>query len=216
MLVVILGADAKERKLKMRDLLAKEVGKSDMHFALFDSLPDRSELLTLVHQSTGFFGERTVVVLRNIIVPFVERDEAVVADLAKAGSVIVFLEEGTTKATLAPFKDAGATIVELPKIEKEKKAFYAPFAICDTFAAKDKFGTWVILSELFQKDESPEAIVGILFSRIRTMLRDKRYGTYSRDELLALSSSLTFLLPNARKEGYESDLALERWVLALS
>jgi|GEM_PF-6100276 DNA polymerase III delta subunit len=217
MFVAIIGGAGSDRKNKAKDVLAKMFPKTAFQFALIESLPSEDALLGYAYQSEGFFSDKQIVLIKDCADEIVDTfSKKTLEILAHSETPFIFLDEKITKATETTLKDCDATITSLATPEK-KSSFNKNdvFAICDAFSAKNKFRVWHEFSKLVAKNEGPEAIVGILFSRIRTMLRDRRYTPYTKNELERLSASLALLLPKEREKGSDTLLALERWILAM-
>lgn len=217
MFVAIIGGAQGDRKNKAKEELQKMFPKTSFVFALVESVPDTDALLGFAYQSASFFGDKQIVLIKDVTDETLDQcSKKTLEILAQSETPFIFLDEKITKATETTLKEHDATIVALAA--KEKKSTFNPndvFAICDAFSAKNKFRTWHEFSKLVAKNEGPEAIVGILFSRVRTMLRDRRYAPYTKSELERLSASLALLLPKEREKGSDTLLALERWILAM-
>lgn len=217
MFVAIVGGNGGERKQKAKEMLPRLFPKTSFQFALFEKLPSEDELLSFAHQSQSFFGDRPIVLLKDIGEELIDTySKQVLEELSLSESGFFLLDESLTKAVRTKIEKHNGQVVEIAS--SKKKAAFDPgniFAICDAFSGKKKFAVWHEFSKLTKNNESPEAIVGILFSRVRTMLRDKRYGSYTKEELRTLSGSLALLLPRERAKGSDTLFALERWILTL-
>ena len=217
MFIAILGGTGSDRKNKAKEQLQKMFPKTTFLFALIESVPTEDVLLGHAYQSAGFFNDKQIVLVKDCAHGvFGAYSKKTLETLAQSETPFIFLDEKLTKATETELKEYDATIVTL--VTKEKKSTFNKndvFAICDAFSAKNKFHVWHEFSKLVAKNEGPEAIAGILFSRIRTMLRDRRYAPYTKNELERLSASLALLLPKERAKGSDTLLALERWILAM-
>ena len=58
-----------------------------------------------------------------------------------------------------------------------------------------------------------EEIIGVLFWKIKDMLLKKNFGKFSENELKNSALRLSYLLPEARKKGYDDESVFERFLL---
>jgi hypothetical protein len=62
-------------------------------------------------------------------------------------------------------------------------------------------------------DVSLEEITGVLFWKIKDMILKKNFGKFKEEQLKTLVSKLSYLLPEARKNGRDAESALEQFLL---
>jgi len=127
----------------------------------------------------------------------------------------IFLEGKLNKSILDVFrkielKKIQLNIFELPKEKKEK---YDNFLVANAFANKDKLNTWICFRQAMDVGVGMEEIIGVLFWKIKDMLIRKDFCKFTEIELKNSVSRLSYLLPEARKEGRDAESAFEQFLL---
>jgi hypothetical protein len=162
----------------------------------------------------GLFFSKCVVNFSNIL----EREETKdfvldkLEQMRDSQNYFLFLEGKLNKAILDAFKKARAelNIFELPKEKKEK---FDNFLLANAFAAKDKFNLWLYYRQAIDKGVGMEELVGVLFWKIKDMIIKKNFSKFSHDQLIGVSNQLSYLLPEARREGKEPEVLFEKFLL---
>ena len=110
------------------------------------------------------------------------------------------------------FKKARAelNVFELPKAKKEK---FDNFLVANAFGQRDKLNLWVYFRQAVNKGVGMEELIGVLFWKIKDMLIKKDFRKFSEAELKDSASRLSYLLPQARKEGKDAESAFEQFLL---
>lgn len=216
MLFVIHGATATERKNAVKEILQKKYSHQALQFHVIETSPSFSELQTKAYQSKSFFDELQIVLLKDITpLLVVEHGTKLWNMFSQSETIFFLLDESHTQSVLSELQQTSAEIVALKKRSEKNRHSINYFAICDAFSKKNKFRVWHELLCASSVDEKAEAVIGRLYSRIRTMLLEKQYAPYTKEQIERLSASLALLLPQARQKGKDAMLALESWVLKL-
>ena len=124
----------------------------------------------------------------------------------------LFLEGKLKKADLDIFKKnkAELNIFELPK---ERNGEYNNFLLADDFEKRDRLHLWVHFRQALDHGSKMEALVGILFWKVKDMLLKRNFSKFSDKELKDFASKLSYLLPEARRKGLDDESALEQFLL---
>jgi len=124
----------------------------------------------------------------------------------------IFVEGKLNKSILEAFKKIRAEInvFELPK-EKIKK--FDSFLLANTFANKDKLNTWIYFRQATDFGVPMEELTGVLFWKIKDMILKKNFSKFTEEQLKNFVTKISYLLPEARKEGKDAEFALERFLL---
>ena len=101
---------------------------------------------------------------------------------------------------------------KIPK-RKEKKEKFDNFLIASAFANRDKLNTWLYFRQAIDKGVAMEELTGILFWKIKDMILKKNFSKFKEGELKNFAAKISYLLPEARKEGRDAESALERFLL---
>lgn len=212
MLYLFAGDDSKKKYTVLEKFLGSFSGTAEnLTITRNNFLPEEIENLC---SGTSLFGQIYLVVLENIL------DEAKPAEfilsrlglLAQSGNHFVFLESRPGKTVLDIFKKARAelNIFELPKEKKEK---YNNFLLANDFGQKDKFSLWFHYREAVDLGVGLEELVGVLFWKAKDMILKRNFSKFSKEELQNLSGQIAYLLPEARKDGRDAEVAMEEFLL---
>ncbi len=167
-----------------------------------------------LYSGSSLFSRKSIVVFSNILE--YEENRSFILDklklIADSANSFIFLEGKLNKPIVDAFKknDAEINLFELPK---EKKERFDNFLIANAFASGDKLKTWIYFRQGMDLDVSLEEIVGILFWKIKDMILKKNFGKFKEEQLKNFVSKLSYLLPEARKNGRDAESALEQFLL---
>ena len=166
------------------------------------------------YSSAGLFFSTCVVVLKNVF----EREEArdfllkKVAEMKKAENIFIILESKLKKVEIDIFKKKKA-IVQIFELPKEKKEKYDNFILAYDLERRDKLNLWIHFRQAIGLGVGMEELVGILFWKAKDMILKKNFNKFKEDELKHFASKLSYLLPEARKEGKDDESAFEQFLL---
>ncbi len=166
------------------------------------------------YSGSSLFSTLSTLIFQDIL----EREEnssfilSKLKEMGESDNSFVFLESKLNKVILDAFKKARAEInvFELPKEKKEK---YDNFLVANAFANKDKLNTWVCFRQAMDLGVGMEEIVGVLFWKIKDMLLKKNFNKFSEEQLKGFISKISYLLPEARKNGKDAESAFEEFLL---
>ena len=96
---------------------------------------------------------------------------------------------------------------------KDTKPRFNTFALANAFGMKNKAGLWTGFRQAVGAGVALEEITGILFWKAKDMLLKKNFGKFEEAELKNFSAKLSYLLPQARQEGRDAEIALEEFLL---
>ena len=180
------------------------IGKNDFNLMETESF----------YSGSGLFFTKCIVVFTNIF----EKEETLDFVLEKlnlmgeSGNSFVFLEGKLNKPIIDAFKKARAelNIFELPKEKKEK---YDNFLLAYDFERRDKLNLWIHFRQAIGVGVGMEELVGVLFWKAKDMLLKKNFRKFSEPELKNFAGKLSYLLPEARKEGLDTEAVFEQFLL---
>jgi len=132
--------------------------------------------------------------------------------LATSNNYFIFLESKLNKPILDAFKKAKAKIdiFELPKAKKER---FDNFLLANAFANKDKLNMWIYFRQAVDLGVIMEELVGVLFWKIKDMIIKKNFSKYSEAKLKDTANKLSYLLPEARRQGRDAEVVFEEFLL---
>jgi DNA polymerase III delta subunit len=208
MIYLIYGNDNKEKNIKTKDL-----AKSASIVRVPADQITQNALLNFSSQ-TQLFGEAPIVVVENALS---EEDNIfnpeLLDKLKDSTNIFVFLEDNLTQAFIKKYKKYLQEIFYFEKKEISKSKINA-FVVADMFARRDKVGAWTSYLDLIENGEAPEAISGMLFWKIKTMISSNINKPYSSLELIQASSNLVDIYHKGHSGELDMKVALEQFILS--
>ena len=212
MIYLFTGDDTKKKNQAFEKLLKnfpKEVEVFSVNKNNFDLAQTES-----FYSGAGLFFNKCIVIFLNIF----EKEEARefllknMGLISKSQNVFVFLESKLKKIELDIFKKnkAEINIFELPKAKKEK---YDNFLLAYDFEKRDKLNLWIHFRQAIDKGVGMEELVGVLFWKAKDMMLKKNFSKFKEQELKNFVSKLSYLLPEARKKGFDDESVFEQFLL---
>ncbi len=212
MIYLFSGDDAKN-KIVSYEKFIKSIPKSTETFFVSRNSFDPVQIESF-YSGSSLFSSLSAVIFQNIF-DYEETRDFVLEKLKQMGessNSFIFLESKLNKPILDAFKKARAEldIFELPKEKKEK---YDNFLVANAFANKDKLNTWICFRQAMDVGVGMEEIIGVLFWKIKDMILKKNFNKFKEEQLKDFASRLSYLLPEARKEGRDAESAFEQFLL---
>jgi hypothetical protein len=167
-----------------------------------------------LYYGSGLFFEKSAVIFSGVLEYEETRDFIMdkLKFMEESANSFIFLEGRLNKSVLDSFKKARAelNIFELPKEKKEK---FNNFLVANAFEKKDKLNMWIYFRQAIDREVGMEELVGVLFWKIKDMLIKKDFRNFSETQLKDFISHLSYLLPEARKDGRDAESAFEQFLL---
>jgi len=187
----------------------------------------------------GLFEQKCIVFADGLL-ENTEAKEWILSHLGEIGpseNAFVFLERKIDAVSVKRF-EKHAQEMKLFEEPKPKVPFgkeFSVFGLADALGNRDKKRLWILLSEALMRGEAPEAINGMLFWQVKSMLvaadaptasaaglspfvftKSKRYAKlYTFDELRGISRTLLSMYHDAHRGLRDFPSALERFALSL-
>ncbi|MFA6585948.1 MAG: hypothetical protein WCS86_02180 [Candidatus Paceibacterota bacterium] len=212
MIYLFCGEDAKNKHIAYEKFLKSVFSDVEVFFIGKNDF-DKVQVESL-YSGSGLFFEKCVVVFTNIF----EKEETLDFILEKldlmnqSPNIFIFLEGKLNKPILDEFKKARAEInvFELPKEKKEK---YDNFLLASAFGQRDKLHLWIYYRQAMDVGVGMEELVGVLFWKAKDMLLKKDFKKFSEIELQNFAGKISYLLPEARKNGLDAETVFEQFLL---
>jgi hypothetical protein len=136
------------------------------------------------------------------------------SQMAESPNNFIFLEGKLLKSVLDEFKKARAEVnyFELPKEKHEK---FNNFLLANALGDKDKKNLWIYYRQAVDLGVGLEELVGVMFWKVKDMLSKRFYGKWKKDELEAVAEKLSYILPEARREGKDAETVFEKFILEI-
>lgn len=163
---------------------------------------------------------------------FYEEIVANLASMKEQKDVFIVLEAGLLAAEKKRFEKSADIIEEYKATAAER---FNSFSLAEALSRKDRKTLWLLFHEAVLAGIAAEELVGILWWQLKTLrlaaitksadeagLKDFPYqkakhslSKFGEGELEKLSASLLRLVHDSRLGFYDTDQALERWILRL-
>ena len=204
MLKFIVGKDTERADVRRKELAG---------FVLRETLRgDELSISSLegkASEETLFGDTRAYVAEGEIDESFAKELVSIAGLLLSSSHLFVFEAEGGAPLLKLLEKTKGE-IIKVKAPPKEKT--FDVFSLSNAYANKDKKKLWLLLQEAYEAGIAPEALVGILSWKARTVLAQKG----AKDEkAVAQSSALVSMYHDAHRGEGDLSLLLERFVLSL-
>ncbi|MFZ2072510.1 MAG: hypothetical protein WA101_00965 [Minisyncoccia bacterium] len=212
MIYLFSGDDFKNKHKayeKFIESLSKDVETFFISKNDFDKIQTES-----FYSGSGLFFKKCAVIFTDIFEREETRDFILekLEQMSSSGNDFIFLESKLNKPILDAFKKARAelNIFELPKEKKEK---YDNFLLAYDFEKRDKLNLWIHFRQAMDLGVGMEELVGVLFWKAKDMILKKNFSKVTEIELKNFTDKLSYLLPEARKEGIDAEAAFEKFLL---
>ncbi len=151
--------------------------------------------------------------------------------LIRSKNIFALLEEKIDSDTLLLFEEAGIKVVRSPKAAKGRPAFNV-FSLADALCERDRRNLWFRYGRAAHLGESPEAIAGILFWQLKSLLfalkgevkslspyvalkARRALSKYSEEEVKSLALKVVTLYHDAHRGKMDLIEGLERMILSI-
>lgn len=207
MIYILVGKDFKNRNTQIKKII---LSSEPIRLSMGST---SKEILSNYASSQSLFGDLSPIIIEDFLtkgdITF-SKDELSI--LSNSKTVFIFLED---KLLLSEEKK----YIKYAKIEHfEEKASKQIlkiniFSIADSFARQDKIGTWMLYCEAIERGVEPEAISGIIFWKIKTMILTGS-KIFSQSDLKNYSSNIVAMYHLAHRGELDFTIGLEQFILS--
>jgi DNA polymerase III delta subunit len=207
MIYILLGNDTKKKNAQVESF-----AKGYIVTPVSNTVVSK-ELLMTYASTISLFGEAPCIILDKVLSEGeITLSKSDLTTLKDSATLFIFREDTMLARDEKKYK-AYATILsfarkELPQTEKSN-----PFVIADAFARKDKIGTWILYREAIEKGAEPEAVSGMLFWKIKTLLLNGSQ-VFSTEDLKHASWNIVSLYHRAHRGECDFVIGLEQLLLS--
>lgn len=208
MIYLIYGNDNTEKNIKIKDIAL------DASIVRVPAGQITKNAILSFSSQVQLFGESPVVVIESALSEEENIFDAELLELLQdSENIFIFSEDNLTLAFIKKYKKYLEDVFLLDKKEISKPKTNA-FVIADMFARRDKVGAWTSYLELIDSGEAPEAISGMLFWKIKSMMLVNSTKPYSTNELQKASSNLVDIYHRGHSGEADMKIALEQFILS--
>ena len=212
MIYLFCGDDVKNKRSSYEKFLkSMPVGMETFFIGKNDFDPVQTESF---YSGSGLFFTKCTIVFTNTF----EKEETLDFVLEKLNLMgesvnnFVFLEGKLNKPVLDAFKKARAELNVFESL-KEKTEKFNNFLLANALGDRDKLNLWIYFRQALDNGAAMEELVGILFWKTKDMLLKKDFRKFSETELKNFAAKLSYLLPEARKNGLDAESVFEQFLL---
>ena len=207
MIYILVGDDTKSRNDYIKELtIGREVsfiGGQDLN----------KNLILRYSTNVSLFGELSTLIIESAL-----KEETIILDalewnlLKESETIFIFKEDKLTVSDQKKYKKyAEIKIFETKKVAVKEK--FNTFQITDAYAKRNKITAWTLYREGIEEGVEPEAIAGLLFWKIKTMILSNS-SVFNKDELKRNSSSILSIYHKAHRGEMDFIVGLEQFILS--
>ncbi|MEK7095053.1 MAG: hypothetical protein AAB917_00125 [Patescibacteria group bacterium] len=218
MIYFIHGTDIDKARVKVYDLVGSlQKKKPEASFFKMDVEYFDANLLQEYIGGQGLFENKYIVLLDRLCGDKKIKDEVLdrLKEISQSHNIFIFLEGKLDKATVTKIEKKSEKSQDFELQNKSEKEFYNAFALADALAQRDKKNLWILYRKAIDKGEAPEALQGMLFWKVKTMLLSSNFGVYKKEELDNLADQLISVYHDSRRGKHELETGLESLILSL-
>ncbi len=205
MIYILTGNDSKSKGSQIK-LLAKD------QKVIFLPLSCTKENF-LIYTSFNLFNENPTIVVENVLQEnaFQFSDEEL-QSLKESPTNFIFLEDSLNKEGEKKYSKYAENIKKFEQKNLKSTPKENLFNIVDSFAKKNKIETWVLYTKAVESGASPEAMIGMFFWKIKTMMLSNS-KIFSKEQLKNFSKEIVDLYHQAHIGNTDITIGLEQFIL---
>jgi hypothetical protein len=207
MIHILVGGDTKSKSIYIKEL----TGKGEVFFIPANQLS--KDILMSYSNNVSLFNESPSIILENILnedILLLSPEET--TSLKESKTIFIIKEDKLLTPLQKKFKKYGdIKIFEEKKVVSKEK--FNIFSLTDAYAGRDKIKTWVLFNNAVLSGIEGEAIAGVLFWKIKTMILNGN-RLFSKEELKHQSSNIVSLYHKAHRGESDFNISLEQFILS--
>jgi DNA polymerase III delta subunit len=205
MLYIIYGNDSKKKRNKLNEII------SETEVVNLKKVEITSEILLSYSDQASLFGQKSSIVIEGFFEEKVVLNKETIKNLNSSNNNFIFYENEVLVSELKSFKSyADIEKFELSKIKAKEEN---NFKLADLYAKKDKLGAWDFYLSLVDQGVPAEAIIGIIFWKIKAIASSGRFSPFTLNELQQNSSRLIDIYHLSHRGEMDMNIALEEFIL---
>lgn len=169
-------------------------------------------LSSYAHQSSLFGKEEVYILEDSISGSDIIWSKDLLTSLQNSKNIFVLLEDVMTVAERKVYKSFLKEEKEF-KSKKEKSESENPFVLANMFGARNKLGAWLEYRKQVEAGASKEAISGMLFWKIKSLLVSKQFGAFKEAELKDSATKLVSIYHLSHFGELDMETAIEKFIL---
>jgi len=204
---------ARQKSLELIQSLLKR--KPDASLFKIDSEHFDVNIIKEYIEGQGLFSEKYIVFFDKIC----EKKETkeifldLIKEISESKNIFVIFEGKLDKVTSNKIEKKSEKFINFQLLEKEKKSEYNAFALADAFANKNKKESWILYRKAIDAGEAPEALHGMIFWKVKSMILESRNSLWKKEELNSVLKELIDIYHESRRGESELETRLESFIL---
>jgi len=218
MIYFYYGTDINKARTKAHELVNSLLKKKpDASFFKMDTENFNTSQLQEYIGGMGLFSNKYIVFLDRLSEKKDIKDELInkLKEIGESENIFIILEGKLDKATVTKIEKKSEKFINFTLEEVIVKPAYNAFALADAFAKRDKKQAWLLYRKSIDAGEAPEALHGMIFWKVKSMLLAGFGGGWKQDELLKTAEDLVILYHDARRGKHELETVLETYLLEI-
>ncbi len=207
MIYILSGND-----LKNKGIYIKEITKNHEVFFIENNIITKEFVLNYA-LGVSLFGEYPILIIESIL-----KNEDIIfsnddlQELKESKTIFIFKEDKLLAVDQKKFtKYAELKVFDSKQINKIEK--FNIFSITDAFANKNKILTWTLYIKGIEKGVEPEAIAGVIFWKIKTMILNSS-KSFNKIELKKQLSQIVSIYHKAHRGELDFVVGIEQFILS--
>ena len=221
MIYFYYGTDINKTIKKSHELIdSLRKKKPDAGFFKLDSEYFDSAMLEEYIGGQGLFSNKYIIFLDRLCEKKEVKEEFVekLKEIATSENIFIILEGKIDKATATKIEKKAEKIVKIDIAETEKafdKGGNNAFALADAIGKRSKKEAWMLYRKAIDEGEAPEALHGMVFWKIKSLILSGGNYVWKNDELLAVLDELITIYHEARRGKHELETGFEGFILRM-
>ena len=210
------GTDTNKARVKAHELIDSLLKKKpDASFFKIDSENFNASQLQEYIGGIGLFSNKYIVFLDRLSEKKEVKEEFMgkLKEIGESEDIFIILEGKLDKVTATKIEKRSEKFLHLELKAEAIKPVYNAFALADAFAKKNKKEAWFQYRKSIDAGEAPEALHGMIFWKVKTMLLSGMSG-WGEVELKRAMNELVVLYHDARRGKHELETGLEAFLLS--
>ncbi len=212
------GTDIDKARTKAHELIDSLLKKKpDAAFFKIDSETFDTAKIQEYTGSQGLFASKYIVFLDRLSEKKETKEEFVdlLKDISESENIFIILEGKLDKATSGKIEKKSEKFINFTLDEVEEKPVYNAFALADAVGKRNKKEAWMLYRKAIDVGEAPEALHGMIFWKIKTIILSGFLGNWKREELMKMLDDLVVLYHDSRRGKHELETGLEACLLEI-
>lgn len=217
MLYFYYGTDIDKARAKAHDLI-DSLRKKKPDASFFSVNSDNFNVNTLEEYigGQGLFSNKYIIFLDRVCENKEMKDAFLdlIKPISESDNIFVLLEAKLDKATATKIEKKSEKFLKFDLLEKANKKEFNAFGLADAFASRNKRDAWILYRQAIDGGEAPEALHGMIFWKLKTILLSGGNSVWKKEELIKSLEKLIDMYHLSRRGEGELENSMEMFILS--